>query len=298
MANTTNNNTSSSSSSSSLSSSNGNSSSSSSSNGRRRPHAVVFPFPAQGHMIPLLDLAHVLSLRYGFVVTVVPSTCGTSPPLLRPLPHPRPLPPPPRRPLLGPNPRPGPAPVSLVVSDFFLGWTHHLAADLAVPRLAFFSSGAFADSLIQHLWLHPPSAADGDPHSFPSLPTAPSFPYAHLPSLNRGYRRGDPDWEFARDSLLANALCWGAAINTFHALEGPFLDHLRRSGALGRRVWAVGPLKPTGPPGARGGASSVPAAELAAWLAACPRAPSSTCASGASTPHPRRRRARWPRRSA
>ncbi|XP_020082120.1 UDP-glycosyltransferase 89B1-like isoform X2 [Ananas comosus] len=306
MANTTNNNTSSSSSSSSLSSSNGNSSSSSSSNGRRRPHAVVFPFPAQGHMIPLLDLAHVLSLRYGFVVTVVVtplnlpllgpflSATPAAAPLVLPLPgggggpgraeHVRHLPSPSSAPsliralsLLRPavlswarTLDPARPPVSLVVSDFFLGWTHHLAADLAVPRLAFFSSGAFADSLIQHLWLHPPSAADGDPHSFPSLPTAPSFPYAHLPSLNRGYRRGDPDWEFARDSLLANALCWGAAINTFHALEGPFLDHLRRSGALGRRVWAVGPLKPTGPPGARGGASSVPAAELAAWLAACP----------------------------
>ncbi|CAA6661506.1 unnamed protein product [Spirodela intermedia] len=46
------------------------------------PHILVFPFPAQGHMIPLLDFAHILSLR-GLSVTVLVTPKNA--PLLQPL---------------------------------------------------------------------------------------------------------------------------------------------------------------------------------------------------------------------
>ncbi|KAM1170352.1 hypothetical protein ACFX2G_021237 [Malus domestica] len=35
-----------------------------------RTHVLVFPYPAQGHMLPLLDLTHQL-LLHGIVVTVL-----------------------------------------------------------------------------------------------------------------------------------------------------------------------------------------------------------------------------------
>ncbi|MBA0572774.1 hypothetical protein Golob_003095 [Gossypium lobatum] len=34
------------------------------------PHILVFPYPAQGHMLPLLDLTHQLALR-GLTITIL-----------------------------------------------------------------------------------------------------------------------------------------------------------------------------------------------------------------------------------
>ncbi|KAG1327462.1 putative UDP-glycosyltransferase 89B1 [Cocos nucifera] len=100
------------------------------------------------------------------------------------------------------------------------------------------------------------------------LPSSPVFPFNHLPGIWRRFRAGDPDWESLREGFLANATSsWGAVINTFDALEGPFLAHLKRGY---RRVWAVGPIFPACPAAGRGGRSSVPVEEVAAWLDACP----------------------------
>jgi len=50
----------------------------------RRPHVLVFPFPAQGHMIPLLDLTHTLAC-HGLSLTVRTTPQNQS--LLDPLLH-------------------------------------------------------------------------------------------------------------------------------------------------------------------------------------------------------------------
>jgi hypothetical protein len=50
----------------------------------RRPHVLVFPFPAQGHMIPLLDLTHTLA-SHGLSLTVLTTPQNQS--LLNPLLH-------------------------------------------------------------------------------------------------------------------------------------------------------------------------------------------------------------------
>jgi len=48
----------------------------------KRPHVLVFPFPAQGHMISLLDLTHTLA-SHGLSVTVLTTPGNQS--LLSPL---------------------------------------------------------------------------------------------------------------------------------------------------------------------------------------------------------------------
>ncbi|XP_073113217.1 flavonol 3-O-glucosyltransferase UGT89B1 [Elaeis guineensis] len=279
---------------------------------RRQPvHLLLVPLPAQGHLIPLLDLAHHLSNRFAAVgaalsLTVVVtlanlplldsflSAVPSARPLALPLPahpsvpagveHIRDLPPQASTAaafvralsLLSPDvlrwARSHPHPPSALLSDFLLGWTNRLAVDLEVPRLIFYSSGAFAVSVIDHVWLRMPRREDGDgPNALTvlsDLPSSPVFPFDHLPNLWRQFRAGDPDWEFVREGFLANATSsWGAAINTFDALEGPFLAHLKRAY---HRVWAVGPISPSGPAAGRGGRSSVPAEEVVAWLDACP----------------------------
>ncbi|KAI3791514.1 hypothetical protein L2E82_05296 [Cichorium intybus] len=53
-----------------------------------------------------------------------------------------------------------PTPSVAIVSDMFLGWTHHLACQLGIPRYAFSSPGALALSVIFFLWRYPAKRAD------------------------------------------------------------------------------------------------------------------------------------------
>ncbi|KAG6500796.1 hypothetical protein ZIOFF_040651 [Zingiber officinale] len=161
-----------------------------------------------------------------------------------------------------------PHPPTALISDWFLGWTNNLATDLSVPNLVFYCSNAFAVSAIDFLWRTMPSASASHV-TLSALPSTPSFPYSRLPAIIRGYVAGDPDWEFTRESFLAIPAAWGAAINTFAALDDRYLAHLRRS--FGHdRVWAVGPIQLEAAPSDRGGATSISAEEVTAWLDACP----------------------------
>nr|XP_029116545.1 flavonol 3-O-glucosyltransferase UGT89B1-like [Elaeis guineensis] len=244
---------------------------------RRQPvHLLLVPLPAQGHLIPLLDLAHHLSNRFAAVgaalsLTVVVTLANlplldsflSAVPSARPLALPLPA---------HPSVPAGVEHIRDLPPQASTAAAFVRALSLLIPRLIFYSSGAFAVSVIDHVWLRMPRREDGDgPNALTvlsDLPSSPVFPFDHLPNLWRQFRAGDPDWEFVREGFLANATSsWGAAINTFDALEGPFLAHLKRAY---HRVWAVGPISPSGPAAGRGGRSSVPAEEVVAWLDACP----------------------------
>ncbi|XXG63171.1 hypothetical protein AAC387_Pa05g1416 [Persea americana] len=268
-------------------------------------HILVFPHPAQGHLIPILDFTYHLSTR-GLSITVlvtpknlplIQPLLSRSPtsiqPLILPFPtHPS-IPPgvenakdlPPtsstadivralsflQEPIIQwfdshPNP-----PVA-IVSDFFLGWTEGLARRLSVPRIVFYSSGPFLVSVLNHLWLSLVRPTD-ELVGFDDLPNKPSFGYPHLPSV---YRRcvelGSPgsDWEFMREGMIANTTSWGAAYNTFEAMEGAYLEHVREKGGH-VRTWAVGPVFAGGVGSAgRGGSGTVADGDVISWLDECP----------------------------
>lgn len=146
-----------------------------------------------------------------------------------------------------------------------------LAGEIGVPRVCFVCSGAFTCAVLDYVWLHlpQPTADSNELIQLSPLPFSPSFPYAELPAVFCKYKPGNPDWEFIRESMLANFRSWGVVINTFSALETDYISYLKRSYGHDR-VWAVGPIQPTGPTASRGGHSSVLMEELAAWLANCP----------------------------
>ncbi|XP_031497032.1 flavonol 3-O-glucosyltransferase UGT89B1-like isoform X1 [Nymphaea colorata] len=262
-----------------------------------RPHILVFPYPDQGHLIPLLDFAHLLAVR-GLSITIV--TTSTSRPLLDPLLSQN-LPIEPL--VLDPNAPPDlrrhpsvprsrnqmqalltlsdpiaewfqaqPTPPICMVSDFFLGWTYHLSRRLGIPRIAFFPSGAFTLSIFNSLWINLPQRplehADDDEYliQLTDVPNCPTLPWYHLLANYRRYRKSDPGSEFVRDSFLANICSWGSVFNSFEALEGIYLNHLRQFG----KVWAVGPILPPMDNDRavveRGGSSSIPAARIVEWL--------------------------------
>lgn len=267
-------------------------------------HILVFPYPAQGHMIPLLDLTHNL-VAFGLTVTVLVTPANL--PLLKPLlsKHPSiktlvfPFPAHPSIPTgkenakdLPPNSframmralsglyypllrwfQSHPSPPIAIISDMFLGWTHHLACQLSIRRILFSPSGAMALSVINSLWRELPKREDPNDEnfvvSFPKVPHSPKYPWWQLSTVYRGYVEGDADSEFIKDGFLANLSSWGLVVNSFVELESDYLDCLMDQ--VGHsRVWAVGPLLPSkeNPSGLtnRGGSSSVPVGEIISFL--------------------------------
>nr|POE60679.1 udp-glycosyltransferase 89b2 [Quercus suber] len=60
---------------------------------------------------------------------------------------------------------------------------------------------------------------------------------------------------------------WGLVINLFNELERVYLEHSKKD--MGHdRVWAVGPVLPSGP-NQRGGSSSGKVEEILTWLDTC-----------------------------
>nr|AIL51398.1 glycosyltransferase [Actinidia deliciosa] len=235
-------------------------------------HILIFPYPAQGHMLPMLDLTHQLAIR-GLTITILvtPKNLQTLDPLLSshpsiqtlvlPFPHHSSLPSSvenvrdvgnignvPITIALGKLHDPilqwfksHPTPPVALLSDYFLGWTNQLASQLGIPRITFFSSGAFFTCVLNNIWSNMETVRTLSVVIFPDLPRSPTFPIDHLTSWCRQYLQSDPDWVFFRHGFIANMSSWGWVFNAFDGLEREYLDHLRKT--MGHiHVWQVGPL--------------------------------------------------------
>ncbi|EOA27102.1 hypothetical protein CARUB_v10023200mg [Capsella rubella] len=263
-----------------------------------KPHIMVFPFPAQGHLLPLLDLTHQLCLQ-GVNVSVVVTTGNLqylSPllsahpssvsPIVLPFPSHPSLPPGVenvkdignsgnlpiiaslrqlRDPIIEwfcshPNP-----PVALI-SDFFLGWTHELCNQIGVPRFAFFSSGPYLAAVLEFCFDNIDVVKSTDPVHFLDLPGSPVFKEEHLPSVvRRCLRSPSPDIRSFKDESLMNFLSFGCVFNTAESLEAKYLDYVKTR--VGHdRVFGVGPLCSIGLDSGGAGKSD----PLLSWLDGCP----------------------------
>ncbi|KAL1820617.1 hypothetical protein ACET3Z_015486 [Daucus carota] len=264
-------------------------------------HILVFPYPAQGHMIPLLDLTHHLALRnLTITILVTPKNLHFLKPLL--IKHPS------IQPLVLPFPptdsipdgvenvrdlpsggfmymmgalvhlydpivdwfRNHPSPPVAIVSDMFLGWTNRLAGELKISRYVFSPSGVMALSVIYNLWRHIPKRNDprdeNEVIEFRDIPNYPSYEWWKLSPLFRSYVEGGPHSEVLLASNVGNIESFGLIINSFTELERGYLDYMKKF--LGHdQVWAVGPLLPSEEERVgRGGANEILAGEIKSWL--------------------------------
>ncbi|CDO98534.1 unnamed protein product [Coffea canephora] len=268
------------------------------------PHVLLFPYPTAGHVIPLLDLANLL-LTKGLTITILVTPPNL--PLLDPLLSTHPSTSIQRLVLSLPELvnssgvnfatrlrataqlhdtvlewfQSQQSPPVAIISDFFLGWTHHLAAQLGVPRVVFWPSGAHHALILHHLWHNLSekisSMNEDSMISFPSLPNSPAYPLWQVAELITQSKPGEPDWEFFRDNFLSNARSWGIIINSFRDLEDTCIN-LVKTEICHDEVWAIGPLvlsssastaAATGDTSAlsnRGGSSAVPLDEVMTWL--------------------------------
>ncbi|KAB1212781.1 UDP-glycosyltransferase 89B1 [Morella rubra] len=216
-------------------------------------HILVYPYPTSGHIIPLLDLTQRLLSRDLTVTILVTLTTSlllepylsTHPSSLKQLVLPAPSPdifcPPQKRivsnvrairdlhyPMLLQWFQSQSSPPMAIISDFFLGWTRHLASELGVPRIGFSPSGAFALSVGFSMCRDPHEPDDPEDLnfqvSFPKIPNSPVYPWWQIPPHVRCFR-GDPDKEFYMSNILDNAASWGLLFNSFVELERVYFDH-------------------------------------------------------------------------
>ncbi|TMW81340.1 hypothetical protein EJD97_010238 [Solanum chilense] len=242
-------------------------------------HILIFPFPAQGHILPLLDFTHQL-LLHGFKITILVTPKNV--PILDPLisTHPSveilvfPFPGHPSLPsgvenikdvgnsgntpiIVGLRKLHGPTvewfkaqsnPPVAIIYDFFLGWTLDLAQEVGVLGIVFYSSGALLVSIILDIWKNFKAYKDLGFVEFNGLPKSPRFVREHLPSVFQRFIEGDPDWDIVRNGLIENGKSFGSIFNTFEVLESEYLGFLKKE--MGHnRVYSIGPINLVGGPG-------------------------------------------------
>ncbi|KAG0543346.1 hypothetical protein BDA96_02G182400 [Sorghum bicolor] len=158
-------------------------------------------------------------------------------------------------------------PASLLVTDPFLHWTKAPAARLGIPKVSFFGISAFAQVMREVRVRHDPCAtlrpddvdADGHPATF----TVPEFPHIKLTFEDFMAPFGDPASiapMMELDGKLGKAIeeSQGLIINTFHALEAPYLEFWNQH--VGPRSWPIGPLCLAQPTATR------PKAQRPSWM--------------------------------
>ncbi|KAJ6852626.1 scopoletin glucosyltransferase-like [Iris pallida] len=237
---------------------------------------LFFPLMAQGHMLPMLDMAKLFAMR-GVEATVL-TTPGNAP-LVRPFldranagPVARPM-----RLRLVPFPSgtglpegcenlssiPAREMPSLrveffravsrlrepfgwvlgellpdcVVTDMFLPWTRDVAAGLGIPRLVFHGTSFFSLCVAESLHRHRP---------LETLPAeAETLVIPGLPHRVEMLRSQMPNHAEEARELFAQlreseAKSYGVVVNSFYELEPDYARHYRE--VVGRRAWHIGPV--------------------------------------------------------
>nr|UXY92013.1 UDP-glycosyltransferase UGT15 [Glycyrrhiza glabra] len=244
---------------------------------KNAPHFVLVPLLAQGHMIPMIDMARILAEK-GVIVTLVstpnnasrfePTICRANKsglpihllqipfqfqqvglPLgcdnLDALPSTNLL----RKfynaldmlqePLEQHLKRHA-HPPSCIISDKCLSWTSITAQKFNIPRLVFHGMSCFSLLSSFNIKLHNSHlscSSDSEPFVIPGLPQRIEITKAQLP----GAFVALPDLDDYRDKMCeAEMASYGVVVNSFEELEGGCAKEYEK--AMSKRVWCIGPV--------------------------------------------------------
>jgi hypothetical protein len=132
-----------------------------------------------------------------------------------------------------------------IISDMFTGWLHSSGAKFGIPTMVFYTSGAFAMSVIHSLLNYTPKKSlEGDAEIFevPALSFDLKLRKSDLPVAMQDLD-SNPSWNVIREEINRSMQSGrGILINTFYELDSVGIDHIRR--LTGRPVWSIGPLLP------------------------------------------------------
>ncbi|CAL1410140.1 unnamed protein product [Linum trigynum] len=239
-------------------------------------HILVFPFMAQGHVIPMIDTAKIFASR-GLKVTVVTTPLNAplfSKNLRRSFPSiavetlefpaaAAGLPPDcenfdvsmgfdavtkffvaaemlqsPFENLLAET-RP-----DCVLADWFFPWTTDSAAKFGIPRLVFRGTNFFASCLSELTRIHQPHkrvGSESDPFPVPGLPGPPVFlSIDQMPVIDRLLGGETFVGKVFERVAEAESKSYGTIHNTIYEFEPRYADLYMKE--LGRRAWSIGPV--------------------------------------------------------
>ncbi|KAM4098682.1 hypothetical protein ACJW30_07G096800 [Castanea mollissima] len=240
-------------------------------------HIFFFPFMAQGHMIPTVDMAKPFAVR-GVKATVVTTPCNA--PLVSKTVE--------RTRTLGLNidiqivkfptveaslpegcenvdsvssPDMFPAffiatkmlqePLekllkdyqpSCLVADMFFPWATDVAAKFGIPRLVFHETCFFSLAANDAMRLYEPHkkvSSDSEAFVIPNFPGEIKLTRALLPD----FTQQDVETDFTKllkEAAESELRSYGVVVNSFYELEPVYADHYRK--VLGRKAWHIGPM--------------------------------------------------------
>ncbi|CAN0846376.1 Scopoletin glucosyltransferase [Linum grandiflorum] len=123
-----------------------------------------------------------------------------------------------------------------IVADLFFPWATQSAHSLGIPRLFFNGTSSFAICLMHCFTRQQPwkgVESDSEPFVMPGLPHRIEFTKLQLPPFWKGLEM--------RDLInRSEETSFGAVVNSFHELEPGYSEHYRE--VVGTKAWFIGPL--------------------------------------------------------
>ncbi|KAH7524257.1 hypothetical protein FEM48_Zijuj06G0100100 [Ziziphus jujuba var. spinosa] len=245
------------------------------------PHIVIFPFMAEGHTLPLLDLSKALSSK-NIKITIITTPSNSKSILQKIENHPNinlteisfptvdglpkgcentsQLPSfdlylpflistkklkEPFEQVLQSMKDSNALPVC-VISDFFLGFTLSVCQAYSVPRLVFHGMGVLSMSISKTAFVHAPHLESfnfSDRIDLPGLNLPFVLTKSDLPDgVVNAADLNDPFIQFLSEVGEADINSWGIIVNTFEELERSHIPPFEAFYNNGARAWCVGPL--------------------------------------------------------
>lgn len=159
------------------------------------------------------------------------------------------------------------SPPSCIISDMMHWWTGDIARELGIPRLTFSGCCGFS-SLVRYIISHNKVLENVTDEN--ALITIPGFP-THL-ELTKAKCPGSlyiPGFEKIREKMYEEELrCDGEIINSFQELETLYIESLQQ--VTRKKVWTVGPVclchRDSNTMATRGNKASMDEAQCLQWL--------------------------------
>ncbi|KAF5176129.1 Udp-glycosyltransferase 90a1 [Thalictrum thalictroides] len=239
-----------------------------------QPHnnILIFPFMAQGHILPLLDLSKVFS-RKGFTVTIVttPSNALAISKCIKTYPNIHIIEIPdirigcenesqlpnimsfiratfqlqqPFEKILQDMSESGSLPIC-VISDFFLMWTISSCRKFNVPRFVFYGMGVLGMAITKSIYTHGSNISirsQTDPIHIPYVELPFAFTLNDMPELILLIDPTDPWYQLMSEIGECEKESSGIIVNSFMELEGEHVSSLESFYQDGCKAWCLGPF--------------------------------------------------------
>ncbi|KAF8012117.1 hypothetical protein BT93_I0293 [Corymbia citriodora subsp. variegata] len=127
-----------------------------------------------------------------------------------------------------------------LISDMFLPWTIEVAAKCGIPRLVFHGTSAFSIAGTECVRLYEPHkkvSSDSEPFVIPNFPGQITLSRMQLQDFVKEETEFTKFIDKVKESEKRS---FGVVMNSFYELEPAYVDHYRTF--LGRRSWLIGPL--------------------------------------------------------